>query len=60
MGAGREDLPSFEALPITLEGLLEQGRRLAREQDLVNSHKLSKEYLKDTGNAGGSLIGLTG
>ena len=59
-GCCREDLPTFEALPITLEGLLEQGRRLAREQDLVNSHKLSKEYLKDTGGGGGSLIGLQG
>lgn len=58
--ACRENLPTFESLPITLEGLLEQGRRLAREQDMVNSHKLSKQYLKDTGGGGGSLIGLQG
>lgn len=26
----------------------------------VNSHKLSKQYLKDTGGGGSSLIGLQG
>ena len=56
----REGLPEFEALPITLERLLEQGRRLAEQQDFVNSMKLSKEYLKDAGGAGPSLIGLSG
>ena len=56
----REGLPLFEALPITLQQLLEQGRRLAEQQDFVNSLKLSEEYLKDTGGSGPSLIGLSG
>ena len=40
--------------------LLVEGRRLAAEQQAVNDLKLSAEYMKDTGNAGGSLIGLKG
>ena len=45
---------------MSVEQLLAQGRKLAQQQDLINSMKLSEEYLKDTGNAGGSLIGLSG
>lgn len=57
----KEDLPTFEALNLTLEDLLSEGRRLQSEQDHVNSQNLAKEYLKnmDDGNAGG-LIGLSG
>jgi hypothetical protein len=52
-------LPSFEPVDLSLKDLLAQGERLVAEQDLVQSMKLSKEYLKNqTGS--GSLIGLSG
>ena len=57
----KEDLPTFEALDLCFEDLLAEGRRLAQEQEYVNTQNLAKEYLKnmDDGNAGG-LIGLSG
>ena len=56
----REGLPVFNQVQVTVEGLLAQGQRLAQEQQMVNEHKLSKEYLKDTGPSAGGLIGLKG
>ena len=57
----KEDLPTFEALDLSLEDLLAEGRRLRQEQDFVNSQNLAREYMKgmDDGDGGG-LIGLTG
>ena len=57
----KEDLPTFEKLSLTVDDLLKEGRRLAREQDFVNSQNLAKEYLKnmDDGSDGG-LVGLSG
>ena len=57
----KEGLPTFDALALTLDDLLSEGRRLQREQDFVNSQNLAKEYLKnmDDGSAGG-LVGLGG
>ena len=43
-----------------MEGLIAQGQRIALEQQMVNDHKLSKDYLKDTGPSAGGLIGLKG
>ena len=43
-----------------MEELIAQGRRLAQEQEHVTSHRLSAEYLKDTGGGGPSLIGMKG
>jgi len=52
-------LPNFEPENLSLNDLLAQGERLVAEQDLVESMKLSQEYLKNqTGS--GSLIGLSG
>jgi len=51
--------PEIELAPVTLDALLAEGARLAAEQDHVNSHKLSADYLPDTGGAGG-LLGLSG
>jgi len=52
-------LPSFEPENLTLADLLAQGERLVAEQELVQSMKLSQEYLKNqTGS--GNLIGLSG
>ena len=58
----KEDLPTFEALDLTLDDLLAEGRRLAREQDFVNTQNLAKEYLKnmDDGSSAGGLLGLQG
>ena len=57
----KEDLPTFEALDLSLEDLLAEGGRLQQEQDFVNSQNLAKEYLKnmEDGSSGG-LIGLSG
>ena len=50
----------FNKVEVTLDGLVEQGKRLAQEQQMVNEHKLSQEYLKDTGPSQPGLIGLKG
>ncbi len=55
----RDNLPQFEAVNLTVDKLLQEGHRLTREQDQVMSHKLSVEYMKDTGS-GPSIIGLSG
>ena len=60
MRAGRERLPSFEPVPLQLEALLAEGRRLAQEQEHVNSFRLSEEYMRNTGTMQSSLIGLSG
>lgn len=56
----REGLPVFNKVEVTVEGLLAQGQRLATEQQMVNDHKLSQDYLKDTGPSAPGLIGLKG
>lgn len=56
----RKGLPVFNKVEVTLDGLVAQGRRLAQEQQMVNEHKLSQDYLKDTGPSQPGLIGLKG
>ena len=56
----REGLPTFEPVQLHVEDLLKEGRRLAAEQDAVNSLRLSDEYMKNTGKTGRSLVGLQG
>lgn len=56
----RRNLPVFQQVELRLSDLLVEGQRLVAEQDAVNSLKLSKEYLKDTGGGCGTLIGLMG
>lgn len=54
-------LPEFKPVTLTLEMLVAEGERLEREQTMVNSHNLAKEYLKPQKKFGGrSLIGLQG
>ena len=57
--ARKENLPVFEPAVLTLQDLIDEGERLEREQQMVLDHKLSKEYLKDTGSSG-QLIGMMG
>ena len=52
-------LPKFEAVELTLDMLCAEGERLVAEQEMVNSMRLSAEYL-NMGSAGPSLIGLQG
>ena len=54
----KDSLPMFKPVDITLEMLLEEGGRLAREQQLVNDLKLSAEYMKQQ-KGSGSLIGFS-
>jgi hypothetical protein len=56
---GFPDLNQYE---VTLEKLMVEGRRLAREQQHVMNSKLSEEYMKNMkeSNAAGGLIGLQG
>ncbi|EFN56322.1 hypothetical protein CHLNCDRAFT_144763 [Chlorella variabilis] len=56
----QEDLPQFEPVDLTLLMLMEEGRRLQAEQDMVNSMRLSDEYLKKQRKVGRSMIGLSG
>ncbi|KAL3157030.1 hypothetical protein ABBQ38_001279 [Trebouxia sp. C0009 RCD-2024] len=56
----KKGLPVFNKVEVTLDGLVAQGRRLAQEQQMVNEHKLSQDYLKDTGPSQPGLIGLKG
>lgn len=52
-------MPKFEKVDMRLEDLLQEGRRLAAEQDAIRSLRLSDEYLKKM-KTGKSLIGLQG
>lgn len=54
------DLPEFAPITLTVEGVLEEGRRLAREQELVMQGNLSDSYWKHAKAAGGPGIGLGG
>jgi hypothetical protein len=58
----KDNLPQFEPVSLTYAMLEAEGERLEREQEMVNSHKLSEVYLKDLakGGGGGGLIGLMG
>ena len=58
--ACRKGLPVFNKVKVTVDSLIAQGNRLAKEQQMVNDHKLSKDYLKDTGPSQPGLIGLKG
>lgn len=55
----KPDGPCLDGVAVTLDKLMAEGRRLVAEQDAVNEVRLSTEYLKDTGSAGG-LLGLQG
>jgi hypothetical protein len=55
----QEGLPTFEAVQLSVEGLMAEGRRLSAEQDMINSMRLSQEYYKKS-DATGGLIGLSG
>eukprot|EP01025_Chloroclados_australasicus_P041759 TRINITY_DN44542_c0_g1_i1.p1 TRINITY_DN44542_c0_g1~~TRINITY_DN44542_c0_g1_i1.p1 ORF type:complete len:452 (-),score=43.86 TRINITY_DN44542_c0_g1_i1:356-1711(-) len=56
----QEDLPKFEPLQLTLDMLIQEGDRLAREQELVNQQKLSVEYMNIKNSGGPSILGLQG
>lgn len=57
----KEFHPEFEPINLTLADLVKEATRLAEQQQFVNDHKLSKEYMKDLGKAsGGSIIGFQG
>lgn len=57
----QEGLPDFEPVNLTLEDLVKEGTRLAEQQQYVNDHKLSVDYMKDLGKSkSGGLIGLKG
>ncbi|KAL0037164.1 hypothetical protein WJX79_003556 [Trebouxia sp. C0005] len=56
----KQGLPVFNKVKVTVDSLIAQGNRLAQEQQMVNDHKLSQEYLKDTGPSQPGLIGLKG
>jgi len=56
----QENLPEFEPVNLKVSDLVKEGERLIKEQDHVNSLKLSKEYLKEQKKIGRSIIGLSG
>lgn len=56
----QEGLPTFEPVDLTLADLLKEGERLVYEQEMVNSMKLSDEYLKKQKKLNRSMIGLSG
>jgi hypothetical protein len=56
----QENLPEFEPVNLKVSDLVKEGARLIKEQDHVNSLKLSKEYLKEQKKIGRSIIGLSG
>eukprot|EP00199_Chlamydomonas_sp_CCMP681_P000608 CAMPEP_0119103428 /NCGR_PEP_ID=MMETSP1180-20130426/1857_1 /TAXON_ID=3052 ORGANISM="Chlamydomonas cf sp, Strain CCMP681" /NCGR_SAMPLE_ID=MMETSP1180 /ASSEMBLY_ACC=CAM_ASM_000741 /LENGTH=461 /DNA_ID=CAMNT_0007087915 /DNA_START=56 /DNA_END=1442 /DNA_ORIENTATION=- len=55
----KKELPIFTEVELSLQGLMQEGLRLEKEQQNVKDHHLSQDYFKKTGN-GGSLIGLKG
>ncbi len=55
-----KDLPTFEPLQLRLEDLFAEGDRLIREQDMVNSVRLSNEYMRPQRKMGRSILGLSG
>ena len=56
----RKGLPVFNKVEVTVDTLISQGQRLAQEQQMVNDHKLSEDYMKSTGPSQPGLIGLKG
>eukprot|EP00878_Enallax_costatus_P019250 GHUV01020305.1.p1 GENE.GHUV01020305.1~~GHUV01020305.1.p1 ORF type:complete len:358 (+),score=81.86 GHUV01020305.1:442-1515(+) len=60
----KEGLPEFEPVPLTLDLLLAEGRRLVAEQDAVNNAKFSEEYMRGVKTSKGkklpSILGLQG
>jgi hypothetical protein len=57
----KDNLPQFEPVRLTYGMLEAEGERLEHEQEMVNSHRLSEEYLKNLDKEGaGGLIGLQG
>lgn len=58
-GSVEQNQHAFEPPVITLGELLEQGKRLQYEQEMINRLKLAPEYLKMQ-KGGGSIIGMQG
>lgn len=56
----KEGLPQFEPVELTMDMLLAEGDRLVREQDAVQSMRLSDEYLKKQRQIHRGMIGLSG
>lgn len=56
----KEGLPEFKPVTLNRPMLMAEGERLVREQDMVNSMKLSHDYLKPQKKVGRGLIGLQG
>lgn len=56
----KKNIPVFESTRLSLQQLVTEGERLEQEQEHVNRMKLSVEYLKNTGKASRSLLGLSG
>lgn len=54
----KDGLPSFEPVEATLQMLVDEGLRLAKQQQLVKESKLSVEYMKQQ-KGSGSLIGFS-
>ena len=55
----QKDLPQFEPVDLTLDMVVEEGDRLVYEQDMVNSMRLSDEYLRKQYGKG-TMIGFGG
>jgi hypothetical protein len=54
----KRDLPQFEPMKLSLDMLMEEGDRLVYEQDMVNSLRLSDDYIiKQHGS--GSMLGFS-
>ncbi|KXZ48423.1 hypothetical protein GPECTOR_28g831 [Gonium pectorale] len=49
LSVSKSGLPTFEPVRPTLDMLVAEGERLEMEQQQVNDHKLSQEYLKHVG-----------
>ncbi len=59
----QEGLPELQPVSPTLDDLMAEGARLVAEQDAVNQHKLSEDYMRGasrSGPRGPSLLGLMG
>ncbi|KAG2437907.1 hypothetical protein HXX76_005523 [Chlamydomonas incerta] len=49
LSVDRSEVPKFEPVRLTLDMLVAEGERLEFEQQQVNEHKLSEQYLKHVG-----------
>lgn len=55
----KSELPQFEPVNLNLDTLVEEGERLVYEQEMVNSLRLSDEYIIKQHGAG-SMLGFGG